>query len=30
MDKLKIAHIGVGNRGTGVYLPLIAKFEGRP
>ena len=27
MDKLKIAHIGTGNRGTGVYLPLIAKLK---
>ena len=27
MDKLKIAHIGTGNRGTGVYLPLIAKLN---
>ena len=27
MDKLKIAHIGAGNRGTGVYLPLIAKLK---
>ena len=27
MDKLKIAHIGTGNRGTSVYLPLIAKLK---
>ena len=27
MDKLKIAHIGTGNRGTGAYLPLIAKLK---
>ena len=27
MDTLKIAHIGTGNRGTSVYLPLIAKLK---
>ena len=27
MDKLKIAHIGTGNRGTNTYLPLIAKLN---
>lgn len=26
MEKLKIAHIGTGNRGTNTYLPLIAKL----
>ena len=26
MDKLKIAHIGTGRRGSGTYLPLIAKL----
>ena len=27
MDKLKIAHIGAGNRGSNTYLPLINKLE---
>ncbi len=27
MDKLKIAHIGTGNRGTNTYLPLISKLS---
>lgn len=27
MDKLKIAHIGTGNRGSNTYLPLIAKLK---
>ena len=27
MDKLKIAHIGTGNRGTNTYLPLITKLK---
>ncbi len=27
MEKLKIAHIGTGNRGTNTYLPLIAKLK---
>ena len=27
MDKLKIAHIGTGRRGTGAYLPLIVKLK---
>ena len=27
MDKLRIAHIGTGRRGTGTYLPLIAKLK---
>ena len=27
MDKLKIAHIGAGNRGSNTYLPLITKLK---
>ena len=27
MDKLKIAHIGTGNRGSNTYLPLISKLK---
>ncbi len=27
MDKLKIAHIGTGNRGSNTYLPLITKLK---
>ncbi len=27
MDKIKIAHIGTGNRGSNTYLPLIAKLK---
>ncbi len=27
MDKLKIALVGAGNRGSGVYLPIIAKMD---